>query len=153
MQWFQYRSGLVVESLRVAHRAAPITEPGVVESWCRCKFHVTDIEQTSDPTQLPETGTVAPCPPCVQCVLRFIAASDATHGGDRDCRMSATQEDRTLAGLLRRAQWLLDDAAHYLPEGRCSAEDCELLAKTLDQLAAAVREHAARCVVIDQPDQ
>jgi hypothetical protein len=150
MQWFQYRPGVVVESLRVAHRAAPTSETGAVDSWCRRKFHVENVEETSNPTGPPQPGMATPCPPCSQCVLIFLAASDAAHDRNRDT--PATADDRTLAGFLRKAQWLLDDAAHYLPEGRCSAEDCELLAKTLDQLATAVREHAARCVVIEQSD-
>jgi hypothetical protein len=61
----------------------------------------------------------------------------------------SVQDDGSLATLLRKAQWLLDDAAFYLPEGRCSSEECELLAKTLEELAALVRERAARCVTID----
>lgn len=57
--------------------------------------------------------------------------------------------DASLATVLRKAQWMLDDAAFYLPEGRCSREDCELLAKTLEQIAVLVRERATRSVVID----
>lgn len=58
-------------------------------------------------------------------------------------------DDGALATILCRAQRLLDDTAFHLPEGRCSSEDCELLAKALDQLATLLREHAVRCVVID----
>lgn len=58
-------------------------------------------------------------------------------------------DDGSLAALLRRTQWLLDDVAFDLPAGRCSSEDCELLAKTLDDLAALLRERAARYVTID----
>ncbi len=56
----------------------------------------------------------------------------------------------TLAVLLRKAQWLLDDAAHYLPEGQYSAEDRELLATTLDELAALIREQCARDLAAKQ---
>lgn len=147
MQWFQYRPGVVVESLRTAHRAAPVSDAGVIESWCRRKFHVENVEETSDPAQPPEPDTAVPCPPCGTCVLMFLAACGAPY--DRTPRAASTTKDRALAVILRRAQWLIDDAAHYLPEGSCGTEDYELLAKTFDQLAAAVREHAAHCVVIE----
>lgn len=84
--------------------------------------------------------------PCAACVLRFEASRDAArHGRDP----VPVHDDGSLATILRKAQWLLDDAAFYLPEGRCTSEDCELLARTLDQLAALLRERAARSVVID----
>ncbi len=54
--------------------------------------------------------------------------------------------------ILRKAQWLLDDAAYYLPQGRCSTEDREVLAKTLDQLASLVREQGAHGLVIEQAE-
>ncbi|WP_190819579.1 hypothetical protein [Saccharopolyspora pogona] len=150
MQWFQYKPGIVVNSLRVAHRAVSASKPEQVESWCRLKFHPSSIEETSDPTKTPTSDKPPPSDPCVPCVMVSLAASE--NEADRKPR-STVPEDRTLAGFLRKAQWLLDDAAHYLPEGRCSADDCELLAKTLDELAGVIREHASRSIVIDQADE
>lgn len=143
MSWIRYRRGVVRESLRVAHRVESIDADGKVRAWCRLTFQPARIEQIDDPT----TATAAAQgSPCGACVLRFETRTDATHDG-RD--PVPIHDDGTLATVLRRAQWLLDDAAFHLPEGRCSHEDCALLAKTLDQLAALLRERAARSIVID----
>jgi hypothetical protein len=141
-QWFRYRRGVVCESLRAAHRVESIDNEGTVRSWCRRTFAPARIEEVGNPTEA-QTGGVAPC---ATCVLRFEANAESAREG-RDA--APVRDDGSLAMILRKAQWLLDDAAFYLPEGRCSGEDCELLAKTLDQLAALLRERAARCVVID----
>lgn len=143
--WFQLKPGVVVDSLRIAHCAAPTCEDGEVQSWCRLKFHPSDIEGAADPTSPPDSGEAPACAPCSACLLRLAAATDS--------RQPATThpEDGKLAVVLRKAQWLLDDAAYYLPQGRCSAEDREMLAKTLDQLAALVREQGVPNLVIEQP--
>ncbi|WP_141921332.1 hypothetical protein [Halopolyspora algeriensis] len=54
-----------------------------------------------------------------------------------------TSRAARLAVLLRRAQWELDDVAHALPEGRVSGAQCRTLAEGLEQLAGALRDHAA----------
>lgn len=140
MQWFQYRPGVVVESQRVAHR---MVEVGDVEltSWCQRKFHLKDVEETCEPNKAPESGEAAPGAPCVPCLLRVMAATETPQTIAQ--RPEPDIDTRTLAGMLRKAQWMLDDAAHYLPEGRCSAEECGLLAKTLEQLSALIRQYAA----------
>lgn len=143
MQWFQYKPGVAVESVRVVHRAAT-TAPLNPVSWCGRCFHFEDIEPVTDPIATPERGEVTAGTPCLPCLLLVAAAAEPpraieTHTG-------ASVDNRTLAGVLRKAQWMLDDAAHYIPEGRCSAEDCTLLAKTLDQVAALMRDQAARMV-------
>lgn len=144
MQWFQDGPGVVRESLRVAHCVESIDSDGTVRSWCRRTFQPTQIEQVADPTIAAQGAFDVP--PCAVCVLRFEAVAAAAQDG-RD--VVPVHDDGALATLLRKAQWLLDDAAFYLPEGRCNSEDCELLAKTLDQLAALLRERTVRRVVID----
>lgn len=140
MQWFQYKPGVAVESLRVVHRAAT-ADPLNPVSWCGRCFRFEDIEPVADPSATAEVPAGAPCLPCLLLVAAAAEPPRAieTHTG-------ASVDNRTLAGALRKAQWMLDDAAHYIPEGRCSAEDCTLLAETLDQVAALMREQAARMV-------
>lgn len=53
-----------------------------------------------------------------------------------------TSRNARLAVLLRKAQWLFDDAAHRVGGGRMSSEECTALAEVLDEMATAVREHA-----------
>ncbi|SFT09586.1 hypothetical protein [Saccharopolyspora flava] len=53
---------------------------------------------------------------------------------------SPAPEDSKLAVLLRKAQWLLDDAAYYLPQGTYDQRERDALASTLDQLAGLIRE-------------
>lgn len=48
--------------------------------------------------------------------------------------------DAQLAVLLRKAEWMLDDAAHEVGGGRLSTADREALAVALDELAGALRE-------------
>ncbi|MDR7302338.1 hypothetical protein [Haloactinomyces albus] len=50
--------------------------------------------------------------------------------------------ETALAALLRKAQWMLDDAAFAVGGGRCTPEDRRVLAGALDELAAALRETA-----------
>lgn len=144
MQWFQYRPGVVVESLRVVHRTHQVADIELT-SWCQRKFHFKDVEETCEPNKAPEPGEAAPGAPCIPCLLRVMAATDAPEAIAE--RVEPEFNSRTLAGMLRKAQWMLDDAAHYLPEGRCSAEDCALLAKTLEHVAVLVREQAVRLVI------
>ena len=148
-QWFQIRPGIVVESLRVAHCAAPTCEDDEIQSWCRLKFRPADVEETTSPSGSPDTGKARPCAPCSACLLRLAAATDPVNS---DVQPVVSAEDSKLAVVLRKAQWLLDDAAYYLPQGRCSAEDRDLLATTLDQLAALVREQDVPDLVIEQAD-
>lgn len=54
-----------------------------------------------------------------------------------------------LAVLARRAQWLLDDAAHDLPAGRCTDAEREALAAVLVELAAALRGDEVAPVLIE----
>lgn len=144
MRWFRYRRGVVREALRVVHRVESIDADGTVRSWCRLTFQPARIEEIDNPT---ETPVVSAAEPCASCVLLFeVSSTDATPGGGDSVQV---HDDGSLATVLRKAQWLLDDAAFYLPEGRCSTEDCELLAKTLDQLAALLHERATRPIVID----
>lgn len=138
--WFQLKPGIVLDSLRVAHCAAPTSENGTIQSWCRLKFHPADIEEATDPSSPPDSGKAPACAPCSACLLRLTAATD--DAADRRRLPAARPEDSKLAVILRKAQWLLDDAAHYLPQGRCTADDRELLADTLDELAALIREGA-----------
>lgn len=57
--------------------------------------------------------------------------------------------DTQLAVLARRAQWLLDDAAHDLPAGRCTHENRKTLATVLVDLAGALRGDEVPPVVVD----
>ncbi|SDQ15139.1 hypothetical protein [Actinopolyspora saharensis] len=50
-----------------------------------------------------------------------------------------------LATLLRRAQWMLDEAAYKLGGKQLPDTDRYALAEALDELAAALREH------VDEP--
>ncbi|MEV5540067.1 hypothetical protein AB0L13_24745 [Saccharopolyspora shandongensis] len=147
-KWFQFKPGVVVDSLRVAHCAAPISEDSEIQSWCRLKFHPTDIEEAAAPTSPPDSGKAPACAPCSACLLRLAAATDEAK--DTGQSAAACSDDSKLAVMLRKAQWLLDDAAYYLPQGRCSAEDREMLATTLDQLAALVREQGTQHLVVGQ---
>lgn len=142
MRWFRFRRGVVQESLRVAHRVESVESDGMVRSWCRLMFQPVQIEEITDPS----APVIAGPSPCSVCELRLETSRDGIH----EVRNSApAHRDGSLVMILRKAQWLLDDAAFYLPKGQCSSDDCELLATTLEQLATLVRERAARCVTID----
>lgn len=52
-----------------------------------------------------------------------------------------TQADRTLAALMRAAQWRLDEAAFELGAGRYDNDQCATLAHALTRLAEALRQH------------
>lgn len=83
----------------------------------------------------------------MECLLRIMAASDLLPRPNVEVRIPAGGGGE-LAVLLRKAQWLLEDAVHYLTEGEVH-DDFELLAATLEQLARAVREHTRRSFVIN----
>ena len=146
--WFQCKPGIVVESLRVTHCAAPNSENHEIQSWCRLKFRTADIEEAADPSSPPDSGKAPACAPCSACLLRLAAATDEAK--DNSQPAAPFSNNSKLAVILRKAQWLLDDAAHYLTQGRCSAEDREVLAETLDQLAALVRDQGEQDLVIEQ---
>ncbi len=74
MEWFQYKPGIVVDSLRVAHQAAPTSVADLVQAWCRQKFHPGQIEETSAPNEAPEPGKPTPGVPCFVCLLGSTAA-------------------------------------------------------------------------------
>lgn len=59
-----------------------------------------------------------------------------------------TPEDRALVVVLRRTQWLLDDAAHDIPGNRYSPQQSEELASTLSKLAEHVRRRAGLPLII-----
>ncbi|WP_144311910.1 hypothetical protein [Actinopolyspora erythraea] len=46
-----------------------------------------------------------------------------------------------LATLLRRGQWMLDEAAHKLGGNQLPAADRHAVTAALDELSAALREH------------
>ncbi|MEB3370501.1 hypothetical protein [Saccharopolyspora mangrovi] len=147
--WFQYRPGVVVESLRVAHCAAPTSTNTAVQSWCRLKFDPANLELAAGPGE-PVTVEKAPaCAPCAACLLRLTAATDT--GTVPTAHDSEASDDSKLAVVLRKAQWLLDDAAHYLPQGTYDQRERDALAATLDQLAGLIREQAP--VHIDAGEQ
>ncbi|WP_017972806.1 hypothetical protein [Actinopolyspora halophila] len=53
-----------------------------------------------------------------------------------------SQPHTQLATLLRRAQWMLDEAAYELGGKQPPATDRHALAEALDELAAALREYS-----------
>lgn len=145
--WFQYRPGSVVESLRVAHCTTPNSTDHEVQSWCRLKFHPADIEQAANPGDPPGPGKAPACPPCSACMLRLTAAVDSAAESAAPVVEGTgdnPSDDSKLAVILRKAQWLLDDAAYYLPQGQCTHQEREILAATLDQLATLIRERPPR---------
>jgi hypothetical protein len=152
--WFQYRPGSVVESLRTAHCTTQDSTDDEIQSWCQLKFHPADIERAASPGDPPGPGKAPACAPCSACMLRLTGAVDSAAeppvpvvegAGDNP------SDDSKLAVILRKAQWLLDDAAYYLPQGRCSHQEREILAATLDQLAHLIRERPpSRPTAIDQ---
>lgn len=174
MQWFQHQPGLVDESARVTHCTAEAVLDGSLESLCHRKFLRNQVEVTAEPGTAPSEEQ-SPLAPCVPCLLRAISATQP--GGllpieppvDQPAELelpaepsSATrdtvtskrgdpghrQEKTVLAVSLRKAQWLLDDAAHEIPTGRYSSSDATELATTLEELAQLLRRligHLPHC--------
>ncbi|SDO99492.1 hypothetical protein SAMN04487905_101372 [Actinopolyspora xinjiangensis] len=52
-----------------------------------------------------------------------------------------SQPHTRLATLLRRGQWMLDEAAHKLGGKQLPEADRHAVAAALDELSAALREH------------
>jgi hypothetical protein len=149
MQWFQYRPGSVTEARRLTHRAAPVDDDGLLRSWCHQIFPALLVEETSNPALEPQPGIAAPCAPCVGCLLLVLAASPSA--SDKwEKTVPTVDNHRALAVLLRKANWLLDDAAWDLPAGRLSVEDLQQLAETLDELTALIRDQVQRSIVVDE---
>ncbi len=60
-----------------------------------------------------------------------------------------TSRDAHLAVLLRKAEWMLDDAAHEVGGGRMSSSEREALAEALAELCEALRQEAPTVVDSD----
>ncbi|MCX2729491.1 hypothetical protein OOZ19_04515 [Saccharopolyspora sp. NFXS83] len=73
IQWFQYKPGLVGEAQRVTH-CARHTIGDRIRSWCRREFDAVTVEVAAEPGATPSPGQVAPCGPCVPCLLLATAA-------------------------------------------------------------------------------
>ncbi|WP_019855562.1 hypothetical protein [Actinopolyspora mortivallis] len=56
--------------------------------------------------------------------------------------MSGPSAAAGLAGLLTQGQWLLEQTAYEVGGRRATAGQCREVAEALDELAAALREHA-----------
>lgn len=170
MQWFQYKPGTVGETQRVAHYAAPLTGDGYLRSLCQREFEPTQVDEVAEPGAQAHGQHVRPNAPCIPCLLLAMArtqTSESTgleHPGETvelisvDSTSSPTipevpeaapalsegagprQQRAALAVFLRKAQWLLDDAAHEVPSNRYSAERAAELAEALEELASLVRE-------------
>ncbi len=98
MEWFQYRAGVVLDSLRVAHRAAPSANDRAVLSWCQRTFHLEQVEEVCEPDTLPEPGMAAPLAPCVPCLLLVIAATESPTSSDAVISGNATAFPATEQG-------------------------------------------------------
>lgn len=130
----------MVESLRVAHCAAPSSTNTAVQSWCRLEFDPASLELAASPGE-PATSEKGPgCAPCSACLLQLTAATET--GSIPTTQAAKASHDNKLAVILRKAQWLLDDAAYYLPRGNYNQRERDSLAATLDQLAGLIREQA-----------
>lgn len=87
IQWFQYRAGVVLDSLRVAHCAAP-SESDEWTSLCRRKFHPEVVEEVSEPDRPRVPGMAAPLAPCVPCLFLMIAATNNASSIEEDAASS-----------------------------------------------------------------
>ncbi|MCX2734459.1 hypothetical protein OOZ19_29795 [Saccharopolyspora sp. NFXS83] len=58
-----------------------------------------------------------------------------------------SDESRSLAVLLRQAQWALDEAAFDIGAGRATTEQRESLAGALVRLAQALHEHEPPVII------
>ena len=148
--YFQYRAGVVSQSHRVVHTAfGEVSEESAAwTSWCRREFPGHLVEITAKPGERPEAGQATPCAPCVQCLLVFTAAID---GPADDPMPVRAPDEKPVAVILRRAQWLLDDAADHINQGRCGKAEYAELATTLDDLAKMMRERAEVPHVVEEP--
>lgn len=170
VQWFQYKPGAVGETQRVAHYAAPFTGDGYLRSLCQREFESTQVDEVAEPGAEPHGQQARPNAPCVPCLLLAMARTQTRESTELDQpgetvelisadstsapaipalpeSASALSEGATprreraaLAVFLRKAQWLLDDAAHQVPGNRYSPEQAAELAEALEELASLVRE-------------
>lgn len=170
MQWFQYKPGAVGETQRVAHYAGPFTGEGDLRSLCQREFDPTRVEEVAEPGTEPHGRQVRPNAPCVPCLLLAMARTKTSQNSklnrpDETIELQTTgstappatseppevttvvneggnprQEKAALAVFLRKAQWLLDDAAHQVPGNRYSSVQAAELAEALEELACLVRE-------------
>lgn len=170
MQWFQYKSGFVGEAQRVTHYAAPFADDGRLQSLCQQEFDPTQTEEAAEPGAAPQSGQARPNMPCVPCLLLAVAHTNTAENNELNTSGEAVelllataapphatsghpevahvvhedgkrrQERAALAVCLRKAQWLLDDAARQVPGDRYSSAQAAELAEILEQLACLVRE-------------
>ncbi|MEB3369872.1 hypothetical protein [Saccharopolyspora mangrovi] len=138
--WFQYRSDVVSDFHRVTHCAAAPGFQGEIQSWCGQEFSASDVERAAGPGEAAGPDKAPPAAPCTACLMKLTAAINTTTEPVPSTPAGGTSDDRELAVVLRKAQWLLDDTAHHLLAGRCGPEEREALATTLEQLAALVRD-------------
>lgn len=170
MQWFQYQPELVDRRPSVAHCTAEDPDDLQLESLCYQVFSRHQVVLTPEPGGQSSTANPLPGAPCVICLLRTITAAEPGAGfaveaasADQPAETelpaepsvvegaeASTSADRrrrrvrtAIAVFLRRAQWLLDDAAHEIPAGRYSRTDATELAKTLEDLAQLIRHDLA----------
>lgn len=172
MQWFHYQPELVGGHPSVAHCTADDPLDDQLESLCSQAFSRHQVVLTAEPGTQPSTAQPLPGAPCVPCLLQVITATQpedvvavdaAPEGqpvgtklhtappavvhdaGASTCDDRRIGRDKTaLAVSLRKAQWLLDDAAHEIPGDRYSLSDATELAKTLEELAQFVRQQLTR---------
>ena len=170
VQWFQYKPGAVGETQRVAHYAAPFTGDGYLRSLCQREFEPAQVEEVAEPGAEPHGQQARPNAPCVPCLLLAMARTQTSESTELDqpgetvelissdstsapaipqlpeaapalSEGAAPRQQRAaLAVFLRKAQWLLDDAAHQVPGHRYSLEQAAELAEALEELASRVRE-------------
>lgn len=170
MQWFQYQPEFGGGRPSVAHCTAEDPDGEQLESLCSQAFSRQQVVLTPEPGAQSSTAHPLPGAPCVTCLLRTITAAESRGGvageaasadrpaetelpaepsviegaeastsGDRRRR----RDKRAIAVFLRKAQWLLDDAAHEIPADRYSRTEATELASTLEDLAQLIRQDLA----------
>ncbi|GAA3352131.1 hypothetical protein [Saccharopolyspora gregorii] len=139
--YFQYRQGVVSQSHRVAHCAfGEFSEADSAWfSWCRREFPSSLIEITAKPGEPPGSGQAQPCSPCVQCLLLLTAAVEVQEDTSPPVRGLA---EKSVAVIMRKAQWMLDDAAVQVSKGACGSAEYAELATTLGDLARLMQDKA-----------
>ena len=77
--------------------------------------------------------------------------TSSPEAGTTSSEIHNPQQDRiALAVSLRKTQWLIDDAAHQIPEERYSPEQAAELADALEELACLVRATITKPVMIER---
>ncbi len=152
------------------YAAPPSTGDGYLRSLCQREFESTQVDEVAEPGAEPHGQQARPNAPCVPCLLLAMARTQTRESTELDQpgetvelisadstsapaipalpeSASALSEGATprreraaLAVFLRKAQWLLDDAAHQVPGNRYSPEQAAELAEALEELAFLVRE-------------